>query len=239
MKTLKEELYNVCNDVAAVFPGWRFESGKFKNKSLKHSDLIVHLGFGFEKNTTPVYPSINISNKRLSKISKQILGVDGYASSVSMQVIAHMLSYTPEELRTGFWIEKNKDGPRLRDGVVHSVESATVDISDASTVLIAVMKDAISFIEGHYDLSSEARMLSGLPAKYTTRHVNSPYDQNEKMKGVMLCLVHLLYGDFDFVESYRSDAFETIFPKRTVELDKIIAVLPVLRKRFSETGSVI
>ncbi len=104
---------------------------------------------------------------------------------------------------------------------------------------MAVMKDAISFIEGHYDLSSEANMLSGLPVKYTTRHVNSPYDQQEKMKGVMLCLVHLLYGDFDFVENYRSEAFGTIFPKRTVELDKIIAVLPVLKKHFSETGSVI
>ncbi|MFJ3057908.1 hypothetical protein [Herbaspirillum sp. NPDC087042] len=239
MKTLKEELYSVCNDVAAVFPGWRFESGKFKNKSLKHTDLIVHLGFGFEKDTTPVCPSINISNKRLSKLSKQILGADGYASSVSMQVIARTLSHTPEKLRTGFWIEKNKDSSYLRDGGDQSVESVTVDILNASTVLMAVMKDAISFIEGHYDLSSEANMLSGLPVKYTTRHVNSPYDQQEKMKGVMLCLVHLLYGDFDFVENYRSEAFGTIFPKRTVELDKIIAVLPVLKKHFSETGSVI
>ncbi|MEJ0002748.1 MAG: hypothetical protein WDN30_02830 [Pararobbsia sp.] len=79
----------------------------------------------------------------------------------------------------------------------------------------------------------------GLPAKYATRHVNSPYDQLEKMKGIMLCLVHILCGDFDFVESYRGDGCKTIYPKRIRELDKIVGVLPKLKRRYAETGSVI
>jgi len=41
------------------------------------------------------------------------------------------------------------------------------------------------------------------------------------------------------VEAYRSDSFETIFPKRTVELDKLISALPALKKRYAETGSVV
>jgi hypothetical protein len=46
-------------------------------------------------------------------------------------------------------------------------------------------------------------------------------------------------GDFDFVVRYRSDDFKTIYPKRTEELNKIIAKLPELKKRYAETGSVI
>jgi len=239
MNTLKTDLYEVCNDVAIGFTGWSFESGKFKYKSLKHTDLIVHLGFSFEHDTTPVYPSINIFNKRISKLSKQILGVDGYVSIVNMQVIAHTLNYTPERLRTGFWIVRSKGNSQVAVQSNQSLEDGTIDVANAYSVLASIMKDAIAFIEDHYDLSSENKLLSGLPAKYTTRHVNSPYDQQEKMKGVMLCLARILCGDFDFVERYRSDAFETIFPKRTLELDKIIAALPALKRRYAETGIVI
>jgi hypothetical protein len=101
------------------------------------------------------------------------------------------------------------------------------------------MRDGISFIQNHYDLSSEASLLKGLPAKYTTRHVNSPYDQMEKQKGVVMCLVHVLLGDFEFVEHYRSNDFSTIFPKRTDELDKIVDALPELKTRYAEIGSAI
>lgn len=119
------------------------------------------------------------------------------------------------------------------------VKDKTLDITEARSALIATLEDGIRFIQNHYDLGSENRLLQALPAKYTTRHPNSPYDQMERQKGVMLCLVHVLLGDFDFVERYRSDEFLTVFPKRTDELDKIIVALPELKRRYAETGSVI
>ncbi|AXW13832.1 hypothetical protein CJO84_01315 [Ralstonia solanacearum] len=61
----------------------------------------------------------------------------------------------------------------------------------------------------------------------------------EKMKGVMICLVRILLGDFDFVLNYRGDEFNTLFPKRFAELDKIIAALPELKRKYDETGSVV
>ncbi|MGO4569269.1 hypothetical protein AB4Z52_30535 [Rhizobium sp. 2YAF20] len=57
--------------------------------------------------------------------------------------------------------------------------------------------------------------------------------------GVMVCVVRILLGDFDFVEHYRSDEYKTGKPKRIADLDKIIAALPELRKRYTETGTVV
>jgi hypothetical protein len=100
------------------------------------------------------------------------------------------------------------------------------------------LKDAIDFINNHYNLSSEQALLNALPTKYTLRHEKLIYDEMEKSKGLMLCIVRILLGDFEFVERYRSDDFKTIYPKRIAELDKIMATLPALKKRYAETGSV-
>ncbi|MHA6910401.1 hypothetical protein ACQUJS_18565 [Ralstonia pseudosolanacearum] len=239
MTEFKSDIYEICREVADEFSGWEFSSGKFKNKKLKHTDLIVHVGFGFEGGATPVQPSIQIINKRVSKLSKGIFGVDGCASMVSLQTVAHTLKYTPEKLRTGFWVVQDKDEFLSLGQASQAVEDVTLDMIEARSALIATMKDGISFIENHYDLGSEEDLLRGLPAKYTTRHVNSPYDQMEKMKGVMICLVRILLGDFDFVWNYRNDEFRTLFPKRFAELDNIIGVLPELRRKYDENGSVI
>ncbi|CAH0445717.1 hypothetical protein [Ralstonia pseudosolanacearum] len=239
MTAFKPDLYEICRGVADEFSGWGFSSGQFKNKTLKHTDLIVHLGFGFEGGATPVQPSIHIINKRVSKLCRSIFGVDGYASIVSLQAASNTLKYTPEKLRTGFWVVQHKEEFLSLGQASQAVEDVTLDMIEARAALVATMKDGISFIENHYDLGGEDALLRGLPAKYTTRHVNSPYDQMEKMKGVMICLVRILLGDFDFVLNYRSDEFKTLFPKRFVELDRIIEVLPELKRKYDETGAVI
>ncbi|MEF9388689.1 hypothetical protein V4890_24185 [Ralstonia solanacearum species complex bacterium KE056] len=239
MTAFKSDLYEICREVADEFSGWGFSSGQFKNKTLKHTDLIINFGFGFEAGVTPVQPNIYIVNKKVSKLCKSIFGVDGYASIVSLQTVAHTFKHTPEKLRTGFWVVQDKEGFLSLGQASQAVEDVTLDMIEARSALIATMKDGISFIESHYDLGSEDALLRGLPAKYTTRHVNSPYDQMEKMKGVMICLVRILLGDFDFVFNYRGDEFKTLFPKRFAELDKIIEVLPELKRRYDENGSVI
>lgn len=239
MSTFKTDLYEMCGQVAADFPGWSFGSGQFKTNALKHTELVVHLGLGFEQGLTPVCPSINIYNKKLSRLCRYIFSENGCASMVSMQVVAHTLKYLPEKLRTGFWIAQDKRSYLSLARPSEAVKDVTVDLAEARLVLVDVMRDAIHFIENHYDLSSENALLCGLPAKYTTRHVNSPYDQMEKMKGVMFCLVRILLGDFDFVENYRGDNYKTIYPKRIQDLNKIIDVVPELKRRFAETGTVI
>ncbi|MFM0009007.1 hypothetical protein PQR46_00655 [Paraburkholderia sediminicola] len=83
MTTLKADLFDICQRVADEFPGWTFASGHFKNKTLKHSELIVHLGFGFERGTTPLQPSVTVNNKRALKLSKELLGAERETSTVN------------------------------------------------------------------------------------------------------------------------------------------------------------
>jgi hypothetical protein len=246
MNIFKDDLYGVCKVVAGEFPEWDFVSGQFKNKSLKHTDLIIHPGFFFDRGFTPLQPGITINNKRALKLSKYILGIERSTSIVNFQVIAKTLTNMPESLRLTGTIcqdkksfrEEIRDSGRFDEKALKMLDDTTVDITEVRPVLEAMMKDGISFIENHYDLSSEENFLEGLPAKYTTRN-EIPYDEMDKQKGVMMCLVHVLLGDFDFVEHYRSDDFKTLFPKRTEDLDKIMSVLPELKRKFAEAGKVI
>jgi hypothetical protein len=239
MSTFKADLYEICNEVAAAFPGWSFVSGQFKNKTLKHTEFLIQPGFAFRQGTTPVQPGVAVNNKRAEILCKRIFGAASPASIVSLQVVAHTLRHTPENLRLGFWIVQNKAAYLSVGQPSQTVKDKTLDITEARSALIATMEDAISFIDTHYDMSSEENLLRALPAKYTTRHERSPYDEMDRWKGVMMCLIHVLLGDFDFVDRYRSDDFETTFPKRTDDLDKIVAALPELQRRYAETGSVI
>ncbi|PZR47985.1 hypothetical protein [Paraburkholderia fungorum] len=239
MSTFKTDLYEICKDVAREFAGWTFTSGQFKSKSLKHTDLIIHPGFGFEHGTTPLQPSVTIDNKRAMKLSKLLLGIERSTSIVSFQVVSQLLKHTPVNLRLGGWVVEDRAAFLAASPNPKAIEDQIVDFAEVRDVLVATMKDGISFIETHYDLSSEENLLKGLPAKYATRHANSPYDQMEMQKGVMVCIVHVLLGDFDFIERYSSDAFETVFPKRVEELNRILAALPELKRRYAETGSVV
>ncbi len=246
MSTFKDRVYAACNEVAAEFPGWGFVSGQFKNKSLKHTDLIIHPGFFFRGGSTPLQPSIAIDNKKALKLSKYILGIERSTSIVNFQVIAQTLANMPEPLRLGgticqdknFYMEVARVHGNYDEKALKMHNDRTIDVTEVRPVLVAMMQDGISFIENHYDLSSEEAFLRGLPAKYATRHVNSPYDEMDKHKGVMMCLVHVLLGDFEFVEYYYSDEFKTPFPKVIHDLEKIIVALPELKKSYIETATV-
>ncbi len=53
------------------------------------------------------------------------------------------------------------------------------------------------------------------------------------------CLGAIVLGNFEFVERYCSDEFETRTPKRMQDLNRIVAALPELKRRFAETGNVV
>lgn len=240
MSPFKSELFQTCKEVAAEFSGWNFTSGFFKNKTLKHTDLVVHPGFGLEYGTTPLQPSVAIHNKRSMALFKAIIGYEMSTSLIDFRLVPHELSHMPENLRGPAWIcEDKKAFLATGDSDSTAEDDAVIDIKDARPILKAMLQDGIALIERHYDLSSEEDLLKNLPPRYeVTPHFTVPYSEMEKQKGVMMCIVHVLLGDFDFVEHYRSDGFETVYPKRTADLDKLIAALPALKKRYTETGSV-
>jgi hypothetical protein len=239
MRTLKTDIYQICEEVAAEFENWTFVSGAFKNKTLKHSDLCVSPGFYFKSDTTPFQPSVEISHKKSMKLFEKILGYNKVTSLVYFQTIGHPLQYFSEHLRCGASIYADKAFTISSSPNPESTIAKMIDLTESKPILRAMMKDGIAIIEKYYDLSSEENFLKNLPPKYKTRHSNSPYDEMDKQKGVMICIVRILLGDFDFVEYYRNDEYKTDFPKSIDDLDKIIAALPELKKRYAETGKVI
>jgi len=242
--TFKDDVYKICKEVAGEFDGWEFASGGFKNKYLKHSDLFIQPGFGFKNGSTPLGPSVWVKNKKVSMLCTNIIGKwDIPTSSIIFQLIYKDLQYMPEPLRRGCRILQDKkfylgvDSEKYDEKTTKVLEERAVDLTEARPVLFAMMKDGIATLERCYDLSSEESLLRSLPPKYELSHGYD--DRMEMQNGVMVCIARILVGDFDFVEYYRSDDFKTGKPKRIAELDKLIAALPELKRRYAETGSAI
>jgi hypothetical protein len=233
MSTFKGRLYDICNEVASEFQNWNFVSGAFKNESLKHTTLNINPSFSFVHNSTPLTPAVIINHKRSMAIFKKLNGYVLSTSIVQFQNIAQLLKHMPDELRLGARIVDDKSLWMTQAKPSEQVEKRWIDITEARSLLRSVMLDGIEIIDKLYDLSSEQNFLRNLPPKYNTRHINIPYDEFEMQKGVMVCIVHALFGDFDFVEKYRSDDYHTIFPKRTKELDNVVAALPDLKKLYA------
>ncbi len=186
-------------------------------------------------------PAIWVENKKCSALFKELFKTKNeqlVTSMVSFQSFYKDLKNTPEDLRQGCWIFRDKTYI-LAAAMSEEVKLRCIDLSDAQPVLRSMMKDGIAFLEKRYDLSSEENFLKNLPPKYTVSPSQSVYSEMEMQKGVMMCVVHLLLGDFSFVEHYASSDFKTHYPKRNNELKVILAALPELKRKFSETGKVI
>lgn len=245
--TFRDDLYRICKEVAADYDDWNFVSGEFKNKTLKHSELQIDPGFFCKDSNTPLNPWILVRNKRVEKLCAKVIGKwKGPVSRIAFQNIYKELHYMPEGMRVSGKIVANKRA-YMSDVKLYKPndknyykarDEKTVDVSDSYPVLSAMMKDGISLFQKYYDLSSEDNLLRGLPAKYTPSN-KVPYMGWEEDNGVMMCLVRILLGDFDFVVHYRSDDYKTIYPKMERTLDRIIAALPELKRHYAETGSVI
>ncbi len=116
--------------------------------------------------------------------------------------------------------------------------------ADAPAYLTGVLMDGQSYINKYFTLDSEENLLRNLPVTYqwmdngvgNSGQMGSFYEETD---GIIHCLAAIVLGDFGFVEKYRSDEFKTATPKRTKEIDKIVSMLPDLKRRFVETGSVI
>jgi hypothetical protein len=148
------------------------------------------------------------------------------------------LEHTPEALRLGAWIFEDKNCQMAVAPPSELAKKRIIDITEARSVLRGTMMDGIALMGKLYDFSSEENFLRNLPPKYSTRADTIPYDEFERQKGIMLCVVHMLIGDFDYVDRYSSDDYRTVFPKRP-ELGNIVAALPALKRAYAETGRII
>lgn len=235
MNSFKDKVHELCDEVVAEFPDWSFAAGVFKNKTLKHTILTIGLGFSFRDGNTPLQPALVIEHKRSMALFKKLNGYEQPTSIVPLQNVAQLLEHIPEKLRLGGWIVEDKKLQATLAPPSELARDRMIDLTEARPVLRAVIMDGIALIGRFYDLSSEDDFLRNLPAEYKTRASSIPYDEFERNKGVMICVVRALAGDFDFAERYRSESYQTVFPKRIKEIDNVIAALPELKALYAET----
>jgi hypothetical protein len=236
--TFKSELFDICSEVAAEFPDWSFSAGAFKNRTLKHSTTILWSGFAFRNGTTPLQPAIFIEHKTSMDLYRKLTGDDHTTSVVTLQNLAQRLRHTPEALRTGGSIYRDKSRSFAIAPPSELARPHIIDITEARPVVRAALLDGIQLLSELYDFSSEENFLRNLPPRYETRASTIPYDEFERKKGLMVCVVRMMIGDFDFVERYSRDDYKTIFPKRP-ELANIVAALPELKRKYAETGKIV
>jgi hypothetical protein len=224
MSPLKSTLHGICSEVAAEFEGWHFAAGAFKNTAPQHSTLEIDLGLSFARGSTPLQPTIRINHKRSMAIFKQVSGYGLPTSIVPFQNIPHLLQHVPEELRISAWILSDKNLHMSLVSPSKEQQRGMIDVAESRSVLRAVLMDGAALFGKLYDLGSEESFLRNFPPKYETRSEKIPYDEFERDKGIMACIVHFLLGDLDFVHEYRSDRYKTIFPKKITQLDKLISI---------------
>jgi hypothetical protein len=239
MSTFKKRLYEICGEVASEFQDWIFLSGTFTNKKLRHTTIAISPGFSFARNSTPLQPAILINHKKSMDLFKNLNGYELPTSTLQFQNVAQMLEYMPDDLRQGCYVLEDKNLQMTLAPPSELAKKRMVDVTEAQPVLRAMMMDGIAIIDKLYDLSSEENLLINFPPKYNTRSNTIPYDEFERNKGVMVCVVRALLGDFDFVEEYRSDGYRTIFPKRIKEIDNIMAALPELKRLYARANKAI
>jgi hypothetical protein len=238
MATFKDRVLAICIEVAAEFEGWKYVAGVFKNGDLKHTALIVSPGFSFDKGTTFLQPSIHVCNKRSMRLYKKIIGRDRSTSLVSFSDIENFQGEFRPVWESSLIVENKAELFRLVPDA-RKQEDGYLDIHELKPVLRAMMEDGMAMLNRYYDLSTEENLLRGLPPQYEPHY---PWDTPPGMdgqNGIATCIAHAVVGDFEFTERYRRDDYKTGRPKNSVDLEKIVAVLSELRKRYEETGKVI
>jgi hypothetical protein len=236
--TFKSDIFEICNEIANGYDGWRFSSsGEFKNSALKHTDLIVHPGFMFDGvvPSCSVAPSAAIENKKITKLFKEIIGrKPHWTFAIQFQLESN--DYLGKTSVSHIYPSKTPfTSPH---GVPNYWPESFITKDQAAEYLRRVLSDGIVFLERYFDFTSEECMLQHLPTSYRwmehgIQNTGIRGSFYEKEDGIKFCLAAIILGDFEFVEKYLSEEFKTVYPKRIQDLEKIVAAIPELKRRYS------
>jgi hypothetical protein len=61
----KSDAIELCKKIANDYDGWEFISENFKNKKLKHTDVLLHLGLSVSAGRGSIEPSVRVLNKKM------------------------------------------------------------------------------------------------------------------------------------------------------------------------------
>lgn len=239
--TLKQDLIQSAKDFIATKPDWEYSSkGMYKYKISKNTDVSIYLGFNFKSSSCFMQPSVWVQNKKFSKLAKEILGYEGYGFPIQFQSVLPRPNLA--KISICFRDQKTYDN----NGNLIYWDSLSRLRDQAPEIFSGIFDEGLKIIDEYLDLSSEENLLNNLPLTRNPQFglngeelFTPPYMFCEGSSGPAQCLLRIVVGNFDFVEQFASGVLEGVYDKRTAELNKILAALPELKRKFAETGSVI
>src|SRR5260370_42522271 len=105
--SIKVDVQELCTEIAREFPGWGFSSDMFRNKTLKHTDLIVRPFSHFKGGMCHVQPSAALANKKVLKLYTKMFVGEIYAISIIL-FQRQSAEYRGLSCVSNIWREKTK-----------------------------------------------------------------------------------------------------------------------------------
>lgn len=235
MKTFKETVVEICSEVAEEFSGWKFQGGEFRRSVFKKCDIAISGGFSYNSISTVFQPLVLLHHKPTMSLYKKIIGISHPTSFLEFKSIEGFHGKVKPLWNIGL-ILKNKTEFFRAAPEANKNADRYIDVSEVRPVIHAMVQDGISLLDQYYNQTSEINILTSLPPKYEPHYSHDKPPGLNGALGIAACIAHIYVGDFEFFNWYRSDACETVLPKKVADLEKIALALPELKKMFGRAA---
>lgn len=208
----KSDIFPLAEKVADEFDNWQFITNKFKNKTLKHTTLLVVPLFYFRNGFCSGNPAFAINNNSINKLYKEATGEPLQYWTLSYRI-------TPKAPQ----IDEFSGIRDMRRTIM------TMEHDNPEGWIRAFLKRGIEQIHETFDLSSEAGILSTLPEVY------------HGLDAAIVSIAKCMLGDFDFVFRLHAgeivDPDEHPFNEELLEA--VMKKIPEWKKLYDEQGYIL
>jgi len=136
----KADAIELCKKIANDYDGWEYISGNFRNKKLKHTDILLSLGLSVSAGAGLIQPSTRALNKKIKLLEKKITN-------------EKPLNFTSLIRHANF--EENYD--------FHSGRFYTLEDGKAEKVIRHALDVSNEILEKYYNYTDEREFLEKLP----------------------------------------------------------------------------
>lgn len=201
----------LCKKIVQDYESWEYTANAFKNKSHKHTELMIDMLWTGSSVSISSQPVVIISNKKIEKIWKKYI-----VRSVGWTQFMRIMNPVDQRLQYR---------ARIKDLVADNAEGYIRD----------VLNIGIRMLEENWDFSSEENLLRNLPADDPTLS-DGKNGLLEDDSGTRYCIARMLLGDFEYIQDFYNDEVKTKRPKRKADLEKLMQHVADMKSAYDKQG---